>query len=97
MISDAVIPVPALIHFIILIAIIILLLSLVLGLVRSYVGPSLEDRFTALLLLGTGGAAMLLLLSVLLSMPALYDVALVLALLAVIITVALTKKESDDD
>lgn len=80
-----------------LIAVVALLASLALGLVRSWLGPTLEDRFSALLLLGTSGTAILLLLALLLGIPALYDVALVFALLAVVITVALTRKESDDD
>ncbi|CAA6809698.1 MAG: Unknown protein [uncultured Thiotrichaceae bacterium] len=84
-------------HFAVLIAMGLLLVGLAVGLIRSYVGPDIEDRFTALLLLGTGGAALLLLLAFLLNIPALYDVALVLALLAVVITVAVTRKETSDD
>lgn len=84
-------------HVAILVAMGLLLAGLSLGLIRSYVGPDMEDRFTALLLLGTGGAALLLLLAFLLNIPALYDVALVLALLAVVITVAITRREVDDD
>lgn len=94
MISDAT---TSLIELAVIIFIGLLLISLVLGLIRSYVGPSIEDRFTALLLLGTGGTAILMLLGVFLAMPALYDVALVLALLAVVITVGLTRKEIKDD
>lgn len=84
-------------HVALLVALGLLLIGLALGLIRCYVGPDMEDRFTALLLLGTGGAAMLLLLGVLLNMDALYDVALVLALLAVVMTVAVTRKETNDD
>ena len=70
-----------------LLALIILLITLMIGLRRAWIGPTIQDRFTALLLLGTGGVASLLLLSVVMSLPALIDVALVLALLAVVITV----------
>jgi multicomponent Na+:H+ antiporter subunit F len=47
-------------------------------------------------LLGTGGVAVLLLLSPLLAIPALIDVALVLALLAAVAAAALTRREVDD-
>ena len=74
-----------------LLALIGLLAILLIGLWRAWLGPSIQDRFTALLLVGSSGVAMLLLLSVLLQQPALFDVALVLALLAVVISVALTR------
>jgi multicomponent Na+:H+ antiporter subunit F len=65
-------------------------------LVRALRGPSLEDRLTSVLLLGSGGVGLLFLLSVLLQVPALIDVALVLALLAAVVTVALTRREIGD-
>ncbi len=74
-----------------LLALLGLLAILLIGLWRAWLGPSIQDRFTALLLVGSSGVAMLLLLSVLLQQPALFDVALVLALLAVVISVALTR------
>jgi multicomponent Na+:H+ antiporter subunit F len=80
-----------------LIALNLLLFSLLIGLFRAWLGPSVEDRFSAILLLGTGGVAMLLILAILLQIPALYDVALVLALLAVVGTIALTQSESNHD
>ncbi len=80
-----------------LIALNLLLLSLLIGLFRAWLGPSVEDRFSAILLMGTGGVAILLLLAILLQAAALYDVALVLALLAVVGTVALTQSESSHD
>jgi multicomponent Na+:H+ antiporter subunit F len=67
------------------------------GLVRAMVGPSLQDRMLSVQLLGTGGVALLLLLSSLLAIPALIDVALVLALLAAVAAAALTRREIDDD
>ncbi len=84
---------PARVTFLLLLALIILLITLMIGLRRAWLGPTIQDRFSALLLLGTGGVASLLLLSVLMALPALIDVALVLALLAVVITVALTRTE----
>jgi multicomponent Na+:H+ antiporter subunit F len=80
-----------------LIALNLLLLSLIVGLVRAWLGPGVEDRFSAILLLGTGGVAMLFILALLLQVKALYDVALVLALLAVVGTVALTQSGKSDD
>jgi multicomponent Na+:H+ antiporter subunit F len=80
-----------------LIALNLLLFSLLIGLFRAWLGPSAEDRFSAILLIGTGGVAMLLILSILLQITALYDVALVLALLTVVGTVALTQSESNHD
>lgn len=75
----------------------LLLLSLFIGLIRAWIGPSVQDRFSAVLLLGTGGVAILFMLAILLQLEALYDVALVLALLAVVGTVALTQSENNHD
>ncbi len=80
-----------------LLALIILLSSLFIGLIRAWLGPTVEDRFSAILLIGTGGVAILLILANLLQISALYDVALVLALLAVVGTVALTQSENTHD
>ncbi len=80
-----------------LIALNLLMLSLLIGLFRAWLGPSVEDRFSAVLLLGTGGVAILFILAILLQVEALYDVALVLALLAVVGTVALTQSEKSHD
>ena len=81
----------------VLVALILLMASLLIGLWRAWLGPRTEDRFSAILLLGTGGVAMLFMLAHLLMLPALYDVALVLALLAVVGTVALTRREAEHD
>lgn len=67
-----------------------LTLSLLLGLVRVLRGPSLADRLLAAQLLGTTGVGLLLLLAPVLGIPALVDVGLVLALLAVVAVAALT-------
>ena len=76
-----------------LVALNLLLLSLFIGFIRAWLGPTVEDRFSAILLIGTGGVAILLIMAILLQLEALYDVALVLALLAVVGTVALTQSE----
>jgi multicomponent Na+:H+ antiporter subunit F len=80
-----------------LVALNLLSLSLFIGLIRAWLGPSVEDRFSAVLLMGTGGVAILLILAILLQLEALYDVALVLALLAVVGAVALTQSERKHD
>ena len=76
---------------------VILLITLALGLMRALRGPALEDRLAAVLLLGTGGTAFLFLLALLLSAPALIDVALLLALLAAVTSVAMTSQEAGND
>lgn len=70
-----------------------LMLSLLLGLVRVLRGPSAADRLMAAQLLGTTGVGLLLLLAPVLGSAALIDVALVLALLAVVAVAALTGRE----
>jgi multicomponent Na+:H+ antiporter subunit F len=69
---------------------VVLLLSLALGLVRAYLGPAAEDRMMSVQLVGTTGVGLLILLSSAFGMPALVDVALVLALLAAVAVAALT-------
>lgn len=66
----------------------LLILALLLGLWRIWIGPSMADRMLAAQLFGTTGTGILLLLAELMQQPALRDVALVLALLAVMATVA---------
>jgi multicomponent Na+:H+ antiporter subunit F len=85
-----------LIDFLLLIALLLLLLSLVLGMSRALKGPSLEDRLLSILLLGTGGVAILILLSVSMQLTVLLDVGLVLVLLAAVATAAMTRRESND-
>lgn len=64
-------------------------LSAALGLLRVARGPSAGDRMLAVQLCGTGGTAILLLLSAAPSAPpALLDVALVYALLAAVTQIA---------
>ncbi|MCG7904518.1 monovalent cation/H+ antiporter complex subunit F [Candidatus Thiodiazotropha endoloripes] len=78
------------------VALLLLLLSLMLGMIRALKGPSLEDRLLSILLFGTGGVAILLLLSVSMQFTALLDVGLVLVLLAAVVAAAMTRRESDD-
>ena len=70
-----------------------LILSPLPGLVRALRGPSAADRLMAAQLLGTTGVGLLLLLAPVLGSAALIDVALVLALLAVVAVAALTGRE----
>lgn len=74
-----------------------LLLSLAVGLLRALRGPGLQDRMLSVLLLGTGGSGLLLLMAFILERAALVDVALVLALLAAVTAAALTRREAGDD
>ncbi len=79
------------------VASLLLLLTLGLGLIRALRGPTLQDRMLAVQLLGTGGVALLLLMAGLWRAPALVDVALILAMLAVVAVAALTRREADRD
>ena len=74
-----------------------LIATVALGLVRALRGPALEDRLAAILLLGSGGVGGLFLLALLLSAPALFDVALVFALLAAVAAAAMTRREVSRD
>jgi multicomponent Na+:H+ antiporter subunit F len=68
-----------------------------LGLVRILRGPGRADRIMAAQLLGTGGIAVLLLLTPAVRMPGMIDVALVLALLAAFVSVAFVKAVEQTD
>jgi multicomponent Na+:H+ antiporter subunit F len=70
----------------------LLLLTIVAGLVRVLRGPTPTDRLMAAQLFGTTGVAILLLLAEALREPALRNVALVFALLAVLATVAFVRR-----
>jgi multicomponent Na+:H+ antiporter subunit F len=78
-------------------ALVVLLLTLAIGLLRALRGPTLQDRLLSLQLLGTGGVAFLLLMAALMQAPALVDVSLLLALLAAVAAVALTRREVGRD
>jgi multicomponent Na+:H+ antiporter subunit F len=67
---------------------IVLLLSILAGLFRVFRGPAQVERMLAAQLFGTAAVAILLVLSQVMQMPALLDVALVFALLAAVTLVA---------
>lgn len=75
----------------------LLLLSLALGVVRIWRGPTLADRMLAAQLFGTTGIGLLLILAELMAVPALRDVALTLALLAIMASVAFVARAQPDD
>lgn len=69
----------------------LVLATVAIGLWRILYGPTRVDRMMAAELLGTGGVATVLLIGAATAMPALVDVALILAVLAVFATVAFVK------
>jgi len=69
-----------------------LILNVGAGLIRVARGPSPADRMLAAQLFGTTGVAILLVLAQATHTPALRDVALVFALLAVVVSVAFVKR-----
>jgi len=69
----------------------IVLINVVAGFVRVVRGPTAADRMLAALLFGTGGVAVLLLLSEAMAVPALKDVALVFVVLATVVSVAFVR------
>ncbi len=70
------------------VSLVVLLITMAAGLVRVARGPTEADRVLASLLLGTTGVAILLVLSLVMSMPAAVDVALMFAVLSAIIGIA---------
>jgi len=82
------------------VGLLVALLTALLGLLRHAAGDSKAssgDLMLAAQLLGTTGIGLLMLLNALGSVTGLLDVALVLALLAVVATIALTRRPSPDD
>lgn len=77
----------------------LLALTILMGLGRVLRGPTRADRLMAIQLFGTTGAALLLVLAHSLDYPALRDVALVLALLAAVVSAALVQllREAPDE
>jgi multicomponent Na+:H+ antiporter subunit F len=69
----------------------LVLVTAALGLARVLRGPGAADRIMAVQLLGTGGVAVLLLLSQATGMAAAVDVALTLALLAAFVSIAFVR------
>jgi multicomponent Na+:H+ antiporter subunit F len=70
-----------------------LLLNVLVGLARVIRGPAPADRLLGVLLFGSTGVAVMLLLAEGLGKPDLRNIALVFALLAVLATVAFVKRE----
>jgi multicomponent Na+:H+ antiporter subunit F len=65
----------------------VILVTVALGFIRVFYGPAEADRLMAAQLLGTGGVAVLSIVAVAAGVPAIVDVALMLALLAAFIAV----------
>ncbi|WP_205960564.1 monovalent cation/H+ antiporter complex subunit F [Ramlibacter rhizophilus] len=74
----------------------LLLLTVAASLVRVLRGPTRADRMMGAQLSATAGVAVLMLLAQAQALPAVLDVALVLALLAALATVAFVKAASRD-
>jgi multicomponent Na+:H+ antiporter subunit F len=72
--------------------VLVLVLNLVASLARILRGPRAADRLLAAQLFGTGGVALLLVLSQVQDMPALRDIALVFALLAFLAVVVFARR-----
>lgn len=68
-----------------------LLANVLVGLVRAVRGPTTGDRLTALLLLGTTGVALLVVLAAVAEAPALRDAALALVALAAVVVIVRTQ------
>lgn len=82
MVSTAILPVAA----------VVLLGTIVVGLWRALRGPELGDRLMAFTLLGTGGAALLLVLGSALDVPAFRDAAVGVVVLATVASVVGTRR-----
>jgi multicomponent Na+:H+ antiporter subunit F len=74
----------------------VVLLAVAASLIRILLGPRPADRMMGAQLAGTGGIAVLMLLSAATGTSAVIDVALVLALLAAFATVAFVKSQTRD-
>lgn len=70
----------------------LLLLTVLGGLLRVWLGPTAADRMLAAQLFGTSGTAIALLLAEALGRPALRDVALIYSLLAAVAISAFVKR-----
>lgn len=75
----------------------LLLATIVIGLVRILRGPTAADRMLAAQLFGTTTVAILLLLGQATSSQALWDVALVFALLTAIAAIAFVRRDLDPE
>lgn len=68
-----------------------LLLTLMAGVLRAVWGPTRADRMQTAQLFGTGGAGVLILLGLAFKDTALFDIALVLALLSAVVVITFTR------
>jgi multicomponent Na+:H+ antiporter subunit F len=75
----------------------LVLLTVAVGLVRVLHGPTSADRMMAAQLLGTGGIAGMLLLAEAMEVPAVVDVALVLAVVSGFVGIAFTRGKKPDE
>lgn len=75
-------------------AAVVILLNVAASLARVLNGPTRADRMMGAQLIGTGGVAMLVLLSLVHGQPGVLDVALLLALLAAFAAVGFVKSQS---
>ena len=76
---------------------VLILISVIIGLIRIWKGPTDADRMLAAQLFGTGGVAILLILAHAMQMPSLVDVALVYALLAATAMVVFVQRQWRSD
>jgi len=75
----------------------LILISVLVGLVRIFRGPTGADRMLAAQLLGTGGIAILLILAFAMQMPSLLNVAMVYSLLAATAMVVFVRRHSREN
>lgn len=75
----------------------LLMLTMSLGLLRAFRGPTPSDRMMAVQLMGTSGIGILLLLGAALGIPGLTDTALVFALLAALAIAAFTRRAEEPE
>ena len=78
-----------------LVAAAFVLLMVAIGLARILYGPADVDRILSVQLIGSGGVAVLLLLSVGMNLAPIMDVALMLGLLATFVSVAFLRDAAD--
>jgi multicomponent Na+:H+ antiporter subunit F len=71
----------------------LILISVIVGLIRVWKGPTDADRMLAAQLFGTGGVAIVLMLALAMQMPSLVDIALVYALLAATAMVVFVQRQ----
>jgi multicomponent Na+:H+ antiporter subunit F len=76
---------------------VVLLTAMAAGMVRIVIGPTPADRMMAAQLLGTSGIGLLLVLAPALGLPALVDLGLTFALLAVVGVTAFTRRRIGQD